>query len=180
MVQPNPLHDDPALRDLYAAALTRTLHDPEIRDAFDYVTVKPLHIRLEMMEQAAEVFAAVPTPVQEARAEASPRRTVPLSPRPLILTGLGLLVLGVVTADWRVPVVFGLVIGLAVPSYAVLARARVWARTLDRLRSFPYSPAQVQLVRGRRTVSSRRRSASGSTPAGTAWTPPSAWWPARG
>ncbi|MFF0773436.1 hypothetical protein ACFYUK_31400 [Nonomuraea wenchangensis] len=148
MVQPNPLRDDPALLDLYSAALTRALHDPEIRDAFDYVTVKPLHIRLEMMEQAAEVFAAVLTPVQEPRAGAAPRRAVSVSRRPLILTGLGLLVLGVVTADWRVPVVLGLVIGLAMPSWVALARARVWARTLDRLRSFPYSPAKVQLVRG--------------------------------
>ncbi|MGA4990246.1 hypothetical protein [Nonomuraea bangladeshensis] len=59
--------------------------------------------------------------------------------------GLGLLVLGVVTADWHVPVV----LVLTVPLYVILARAHVWARALDRLRSFPYSPAQVQLVRGR-------------------------------
>ncbi|MGA5758540.1 hypothetical protein [Nonomuraea bangladeshensis] len=37
------------------------------------------------------------------------------------LTGLGLLVLGVVTADWRVPVV----LGLTVPLYVILARAHV-------------------------------------------------------
>ncbi|MEU4512010.1 hypothetical protein AB0G05_21145 [Nonomuraea wenchangensis] len=147
MVHPNPLHDDPALRDLYSAALTRALHDPEIRDAFDHVTVKPLHIRLEMTEQAAEVFAAVLTPVPEPRTEAPPGRAAPVSSRALILTGLGLLLLGVAMADWRVPVVLGLVIGLAVPSYVVLARAHAWARTLARLRSFPYSPAQVQLVR---------------------------------
>lgn len=148
VVQRNPLHDDPALRDLYSAALTRALHDPEIRDAFDYVTVKPLHIRLELMEQAAEVFAAVLTPAQEPLTEDSPRREVSVPSLPLILMGFGLLVLGVATADWRVPVLLGLVIGLAIPSYVVLARAQAWSRTLDRLRSFPYSPAQVQFVRG--------------------------------
>ncbi|GAA1707716.1 hypothetical protein GCM10009734_08230 [Nonomuraea bangladeshensis] len=110
------------------------------------MTVKPLHLRLVMTEQTAEVFAAVPAPVQEPRTEASPpRRPASMSPRPLILTGLGLLVLGVATADWRAP----MVLVPTVPLYAILARAHVWARTLDRLRSFPYSPAQVQLVRGR-------------------------------
>lgn len=75
------------------------------------MTVKPLHLRLVMTEQAAEVFAAAPAPAQEPRTGPSPpRRPASVSPRPLILTGLGLLVLGVATADWHVPVVLDLAV----------------------------------------------------------------------
>ncbi|MEV5889133.1 hypothetical protein [Nonomuraea fuscirosea] len=148
MVQDNPLHSDPALRELYSAALTRALHDPEIRDAFDYVTVKPLHIRLEMMEQAAEVFAAVLTPAREPSTGDAPAREVSVPSTALILLVFGLLVLGGATADWRAPLLIAVVSGMVVRSYVALARARAWPELLDRLRSFPYSPARAKLVQG--------------------------------
>lgn len=57
---PDLLYDDFDLRHLYEEALSRTLQDPEIRDWFDYVKLKPLHIRLEMLRDAGEIIASVP------------------------------------------------------------------------------------------------------------------------
>ncbi|MFC4585422.1 hypothetical protein [Sphaerisporangium corydalis] len=54
------LCQDLALRELYTRALNKALKDPEIRDGFDYVGVRPLPIRIEMMREAEEIFAAVP------------------------------------------------------------------------------------------------------------------------
>ncbi|GAA0377067.1 hypothetical protein Acor_30860 [Acrocarpospora corrugata] len=56
----NSLASDKALLRIYSAALTRVLHDREIRDAFDHVWVRPLQIRLEMERDAAEVMAEAP------------------------------------------------------------------------------------------------------------------------
>ncbi|MGP4103670.1 hypothetical protein [Nonomuraea sp. KM90] len=140
--QADPLRSDPALRDLYSAALTRALHDPEIRDAFDYVTVKPLHIRLEMMEQAAEVFAAVVVPAEEPAA-----RRVPMPRFPFVLLAIGLLLLGLAMGSWRAPVLIGLPSVLVIGSYLVLARGQGWSRVREALRSFPYSPVRAKLVR---------------------------------
>ncbi|MFD1547389.1 hypothetical protein [Nonomuraea guangzhouensis] len=145
-MQANPLHSDPALRDLYSAALTRALHDPEIRDAFDYVTVKPLHIRLEMMEQAGEVFAAVVTPAEDLPGKNPPARPASVPWTPLVLVAFVPLALGVAMADWRMTVLVAFA-GLVIGSYVILARSRGWADVNDRLRSFPYSPFQVKLVR---------------------------------
>ncbi|GAA3793545.1 hypothetical protein GCM10022226_11090 [Sphaerisporangium flaviroseum] len=65
MASPRPFpavlfYEDLALRELYMKALSRTLKASEIRDGFDNVGVKPLHIRMEMLRDAADIFAVVP------------------------------------------------------------------------------------------------------------------------
>ncbi len=60
-VHANLLGEDLALYDLYMKALSRVLKDPEIRDGFDFVGVKPLYIRMEMLRDAEEIFATMPS-----------------------------------------------------------------------------------------------------------------------